>query len=143
MFDLSKTQAQGGFEPLPAGKYVCNVTNAELADTKSGGKMIKLELTVAAGESKNRKLFGNINVQNANPKATEIGLSQLKSLLVCSGYPNPDKLESVTALCGLTVGVKTKIRSDETYGDKAEVHYFFDAKETKAQDQKDSGLIPF
>jgi hypothetical protein len=143
MFDLSNTKAQTGFDILPAGKYVCNVTNAELADTKSGGKMIKAELTVAVGEAKGRKIFTNFNVVNANPKATEIGLGQLKSLLVNSGYKNPDKLESVTALCGLTVGVKTKIRSDETYGDKAEVHYYFDAKETKAQGLADTGSTPF
>lgn len=127
MFDLSGVKAQGD-ETLPAGKYVCNITNAELKDTKAGnGKYVKVEFTVKEGESSGRKVWAQINVANANPKAEEIGKSQLKSLLICAAYPNPDKLDSVTSLCGLTVGVKTKIKTDE-YGEKAEVSYFYDAK---------------
>lgn len=124
MFDLSNVKAQGN-ETLPAGKYVCNVTNAEMKDTKDGsGAYIRAELTVADGEAKNRKIFTNFNVRNKNEQAVSIGLGQLKSLLVAANHPNPDKLGSVTELCGLTVGVKTKIKTDE-YGEKAEVSYYY------------------
>lgn len=123
-FDLSGVKAQGN-ETLSAGKYVCNVTNAELKDTKSGtGQYIKVEFTVKEGESAGRKVWAQINVKNDNPKATDIGLSQLKALLVAANHPNPEKLGSVTELCGLTVGVKTKIKTDE-YGEKAEVSYYY------------------
>ena len=123
-FDLSNVKAQGN-ETLAAGKYTVNVTNAELKDTKSGnGKYIKIELTVKDGDFTGRKIWSQINVVNANPKAEEIGRSQLKALLVSANHPNPDKLGSVTDLCGLTVGVKTKIKTDE-YGEKAEVSYYY------------------
>lgn len=138
-FDLSGVKAQGN-ETLPAGKYVCNVTNAELKDTKDGtGEYIRAELTVAEGEAKNRKIFTNFNTKNKNQQAVTIGLGQLKSLLESAKYPTPDKLESVSALCGLTVGVKTKIKTDE-YGEKAEVSYFYDAKKGAQAPQEN---IPF
>ena len=138
MFDLSNVKAQGN-ETLPAGKYVCNVTNAEMKDTKDGsGAYIRAELTVADGEAKNRKLWCNFNVRNKNEKATAIGLSQLKALLVAANHPNPDKLGSVTELCGLTVGVKTKIKTDE-YGEKAEVSYYY----SLGKEAQGSQEIPF
>ena len=132
MLDLSNAKSNTN-EVLPAGKYVCNVTNAELKDTKNGtGQYIKAELTIIDSANKGRKVWTNFNVKNSNAQAVEIGLGQLKSLLENAGYANPNKLESVTDLCGLTVGVKTKIKSDE-YGEKAEVGYFFKAsKETAA-----------
>jgi hypothetical protein len=127
MFDLSNVKAQGN-DTLPAGKYVCNVTNTEMKDTKDGtGAYIRTELTVAEGDAKGRKVWFNINVRNKNPQATEIGMSQLKALLVCAGYPTPDKLSGIGELNGLTVGVKTKIKTDE-YGEKAEVSYFYEPK---------------
>jgi len=137
-FDLSNVKAQGN-DTLPAGKYVCNITNAELKDTKAkNGQYIKIEFTIKEGDASGRKVWAQINVANANPKAAEIGMSQLKSLLVCASYPNPDKLDSVTSLCGLTVGVKTKVKTDE-YGEKAEVSYFFEPKK-EAQGSQD---LPF
>jgi hypothetical protein len=130
-FDLSNVKAQGN-DTLPAGKYVCNITNAELKDTKAGnGQYIKIEFTVKEGDSSGRKLWAQINVKNSNPKAAEIGLSQLKALLVCSSYPTPDKLSGIGELNGLTVGVKTKVKTDE-YGEKAEVSYFYEPKKDLA-----------
>jgi hypothetical protein len=138
MFDLSNVKAQGN-DTLPAGKYVCNVTNTEMKDTKDGtGAYIRTELTVAEGDAKGRKVWFNINVRNKNPQATEIGMSQLKSLLVCAGYPTPDKLSGIGELNGLTVGVKTKVKTDE-YGEKAEVSYFYEPKKEAQQTE----TIPF
>jgi len=142
MFDLSNVSEQKN-ETLPAGKYLCSVTEAEMKDTKDGtGAYIRAELTVMEGDAKNRKVFTNFNVKNKNPKAVEIGLSQLKSLLVNAGYPNPNKLDSVSDICGLTVGVKTKIKADPEYGDKAEVSYYLDPK-TMAPEKDSSENIPF
>jgi hypothetical protein len=134
MFDLSNVTPSGSFEVLPAGKYNASCTNAELKETANGkGKYIKIELTITDGKFEGRKLWTNFNVVNENQKAKEIGLGQLKNFLLNAGYPNPDILGSVTELNGLRVGVKTKIRSDEQYGDKAEVSYF-----TKVAPQSDT-----
>lgn len=143
--DLSNVKEQKQFEALPAGKYLMTCTNAELKDTKDGtGKYIKIELTVKAGEHEGRKLFSNFNIVNKNQQASEIGQSQLKSFLVLSKYATPERLKNVTDLCGLTVGVKTKIKSDAEYGDKAEVSYYMDASkvmETVTQAKTDN--LPF
>lgn len=138
MFDLSNIKTNAN-ETLPEGKYVVNVTNSEIKDTQNGnGKYIKVELTISSGEHKGRKLWQNFNVQNKNDKAVSIGLSQLKSMLVAANFPTPDKLNSIADLNGLTVGIKTKIKKDEQYGDKAEVHYFIEAdKAAPSQMEKD------
>lgn len=138
--DLSATKTQS-FETIPAGKYLAACTKAELAETKSGGKMIKVELTIKNTEMEGRKIYTQFNIQNANPKAVEIGLSQMKTFMVMAGYANPDKLSNVTDLQGLVVGIKTKIKSDEEYGDKAEVSYFFEA--SKIKEEKSAEQLPF
>ena len=126
MFDLSGVNARKEFDLLPDGKYVCHCTEAKMQDTKSGtGMMIKLTFTIAVGHHEGRKIFTNLNVQNKSAKATEIGLQQLKSLLECSGYKDPNKLENVSDLEGLRVGVKTKIKKDEQFGDRVEISFFF------------------
>ena len=133
MFDLSQVSTSRNFENIPDDKYVCNVTDAKMADSKNGGMYIKTTFTVAAGQYEGRKIFTNFNVQNANPQAVQIGLGQLKSLLENAGYATPDKLSGVEALSGLRVGVKTKTKKDEEYGDRTEISYFFKPTETEAQ----------
>ena len=137
MFDLSGVSTKKQFDLLPDGKYVCHVTEAKMQDTKSGGMMIKATLTVSGGDYNGRKIFTNFNVQNANPKATEIGLGQLKSLLENSGHKDPNKLGGVEELEGLRVGVKTKTKKDEEYGDRNEVSYYFKPTETAGQSKQD------
>ncbi len=133
LLDLSNTEVTN-YAPLPDAKYVCNVTEAEIKDTKSGtGQYISATLTIAEGEFEGRKIFTNFNVKNENPKAVEIGLSQLKSLLIESGYKDPNTLGSVTDICGLRVGVKTKTKEDPAYGPKTEVSFYFNPKATTGQ----------
>jgi hypothetical protein len=133
MFDLSTVKATGTQDVLPAGAYDVAATNAEVKETKNGtGKYIQVEFKVKSGEHEGRKLWTNFNVENSNPQAVTIGLGQLKAFLIAAKYPNPEKLSSVTDICGLSVTVKTKIKTDDVYGDKAEVSYF---KETKAPSQ--------
>lgn len=139
--DLSNVKSNN-FETVPAGEYLVNVTNAEMKDTKSGdGKYIKAELTITQGAQEGRRLFTNFNIQNKSEKAQEIGLSSLRSLLEKAGYANPNSLESVTALCGLRVGVKTKIRTQEGYGDTAEVHYFLEPSKVATAKAEDNILF--
>lgn len=124
MLDLSNVKSQKP-QLLPDGKYNCAVTKAEMTDTKNRtGMMVKIELRVMEGEFEGRKVFHNFNVQNNNPKAQEIGQAQLKSLMEAAGWKE-FVLKSTQDLEGIKVGVKTKTRHDEDYGDRAEVSYFF------------------
>lgn len=136
LVNLSNVKAQS-FDVLPAGKYNVTCTGAAVMDTKSGtGQYIQAEFTLSNG----RKLYHNFNIKNANEKAVDIGLSQLKSFLTVSGYATPDNLTDVLSLEGLKCAVKTKVKTSEEYGDKAEISAFIPtlAEELRAQEN-----IPF
>lgn len=119
MLDLSNVTAQG--EPLASGKYAVIVEKAEVADTKSGGKMIKAQFKVIDGPGAGRFIFDQFNIQNANPQATQIGLGQLKGMMKAFGHPNPNKLESCAELLGLKGSVTVKLESDPQYGEQVRV----------------------
>jgi hypothetical protein len=68
-------------EVLPAGQYNVKVTGAEIKDTKAGnGKYVQITFAVTNEEFAGVELTERYNVQNANPKATQIGLGKLSAL---------------------------------------------------------------
>lgn len=78
----------GSFEPMPAGDYDMQVVESDLITTQSGGKMIKLTLEVTSGPFERRKkVWENINIQNANPDAERIGRRALADLALAVGLP--------------------------------------------------------
>jgi len=127
MLNLSKVTTQS--DVIPPGKYTATVTGATLMDTKSGGKMIKTELTIAGPVQAGRKIWELFNIENSNPKATEIGLSQLKTLCVALGYTN-DQLQKfeIEMLLNKSVSIETKIESDTGFGEKARVKKYSPVK---------------
>lgn len=147
MLDLSNVKATN-FEIIPEGKYLAACTDAVLKSNKAGtGEYIQATLTIQNGPQEGRKVFTNFNIANSNAKAVEIGQQQLKSFLENSNYKGDFKFgspnEVPVAMHGLAVGIKTKIKQDQTYGDKAEVSYYFrhDAKLPDAG--KPEEIIPF
>jgi hypothetical protein len=88
------------------------VDTAETRATKAGGEMISLKLKT----DKNRVLFANFNTKNANPKAVEIGLGQLKAFLIASGRTNM-VIKDLMELCGLEV--TAIVKGGEVKGFKA------------------------
>ena len=116
--------AAASFAPLPVGKYNVNCLSAEVKETKAKtGEYISVTFEVMEGPFRNKKLFTTFNIKNPNPKAVEIGRGQLKSFMENAGLTD-FALNGVGDLEGLKTGVKTKIRKDEVYGDKAEVSYY-------------------
>lgn len=130
MIDLSNAK-EPKFEVLPAGKYNVFCNGAAVMDTKNGtGQYVQAEFVVMEGSYEGKRLFHNFNIKNQNQKAVDIGLGQLKSFLRYAKYPTPDSLGDVSALEGLKTGVVTKVRSDEQWGDKAEIARFSDLTST-------------
>jgi hypothetical protein len=120
---LSGVTAAAGVPVLPPGRYVCKVTDTEVKDTKSGtGKILVVKLRCDKGS-----IMDNINVHNPNPQAVEIGMEQLKALLVHGGHPDPDNIgqHGVASIRGLSVGV---LVGSETYNGNpsAKVKGYFD-----------------
>ena len=119
LVNLTDVQEQG--ESIPNGSYTVISEKAEVAETKKGGTMIKVQYKIKEGEHTGRMIFGNFNLTNSNPLAVQIGLGQLKSMMKAFGHANINQLSSTSELLGLKgiVTVKTKISDD--YGPQTEV----------------------
>ena len=88
------------FEPVPAGIYDVQVTDADVKTTKNGdGQYIWLELTIVkTPEYNGRKIFANITVSNPSQKAMDIGRAQIMDLCeifsFTSGFNDTDMLKN-------------------------------------------------
>lgn len=127
-FDIGAAKSNENFTTIPDGKYVCDITDATVKDTKTGGERIAVTFAIAEGEYKSRKIFTGFNIKNQSEKAVEISMSQLKSMVECIDGMEM-KFETPYDFCnsvaGKRVGVKTKTTKDETYGDRTDVHYYY------------------
>lgn len=112
--DLSEVQEDRGRATMLPGNYICKITNAEMKDTKDkAGKGLIVEFADEAGSGK-CDVF--LNLVNRNEEAQRIGRSGLKTLLIASGHPNPDRPGDVNSMVGLRVGVR--IEQGEDWTDK-------------------------
>jgi len=107
------------FEPLPAGWYTVTVTGAEMKTTKAGtGQYISVAYSVVGPTHQGRMVFGNLNIQNPNPKAEEIGRQQLGELMRAIGLT---QVTDTDQLIGGTLTIKLAVTKSEQYGDGNDV----------------------
>jgi len=107
--------SEQNFEALPAGWYTASISQADVDQTKSGGQMIKLRWDILGPTHQGRVVFGNINIQNANPEAQRIGLEQLNQLLTAAGIID---LDDTDQLISVTVLIKLSVKESEYQGEK-------------------------
>lgn len=107
-FNATEVQpASSDFEPIPAGWYQFVIEKSELKPTKAGtGSMVSIMAKVQGPTHASRVVFGNINYQNPNPQAQEIGQRQLSALCHAIGVLN---LNNVAQLCGIPFEARVKI----------------------------------
>ena len=114
-------QAPRDGEPLPAGLYTVEITDADVKPLKSGnGTGLSLEFTVIdpAPHAK-RKVWQSLNIQHSNSQAEQIGQSQLSALCRVVGI---GVLEDSDELFQKILRIRTKVRAAEgSYGPRAEV----------------------
>lgn len=122
-----------GFKPLPEGFYNVISDDAVIKQTKSGGEMINIKFRVLDGEYAGRFIFQSFTIKNDNPKAVEIGLSQLKSFIRCAGL-NIEVLNDVLDLVAGKVSAKVKIQPDTGYGEQNKISYFKELEAVKNYD---------
>lgn len=122
-FNATTVAPQATFTPIPAGTYLCTITDSEVKITQRGGTMAVFHLQVVDGEFSGRKLFARINVANPSPEAERIGQAQLSALCHAAGVL---QLQDTAQVHGKVIRVRVKIRKDETgqYGDSNEVKGF-------------------
>ena len=99
--DLTEVNQESGRRTLTAGDHACRISDVKIADTRSGGKMMIIEMTGDGGQ----KVNDRINIVNNSKEAVEIGRARLKHLLEMAGHPNPNKPSDVNSIKGLSVGV--------------------------------------
>ena len=108
------------FQPLPAGEYACEITDACIKDTKAGnGHYVELTLTVIGDPGAGRKVWHRLNIKNPNPKAEEIGKEQLDAVREAVGLV---ALSDTDQLIGKYLTAKLNVK--EWNGSmQNEVHY--------------------
>jgi len=84
-FNATAVAPQASFTPIPAGTYLCTITDSEVKITQRGGTVAVFHLQVVDGEFSGRKLFARINVSNPSPEAERIGQAQLSALCHAAG----------------------------------------------------------
>jgi len=126
-------EVENNFEPLPAGWYTASISQAEVAATKSGGEMLKLRWDILGPTHQGRVVFGNLNIENANPEAQRIGLQQLNQLLTAAGIVT---LEDTDQLISVTVQIKLSVKESEYQGEKQV------RNEVKGYKPLESGAMP-
>lgn len=130
----------GSYEALPAGWYHANISGAEVKATKSGtGRYIAVKYSITGPTHEGRVVFGNLNIENPNPKAEEIGRQQLRSLMEAIGL---SKLTDSDQLIGGSLKIKLKIESDEQYGDRNQVAGYSSTGSTPSAGKVSSAPLP-
>lgn len=120
-FDATQIQPDAPRELIPAGDYKVIITESEMANTSTGGQMLKLTMQVIDGEHQGRMLWDRLNLVNNNPKAVEIAQRQLSAICHSVGkYQISDSSE----IHNMPLIASVKIRpasADGQYGPQNEV----------------------
>lgn len=116
--NLNGVEAQKGAATLKPGRYVCEVSEAELKTTKAGGRQLFVKLNDINGGGYVADWITLTHPKAATDKgskqAVEIGMSRLKALLLYGGHPNPDRPGDIASVNGLVVGVNVEQSEDWT-----------------------------
>jgi hypothetical protein len=109
-------------EPLPAGVYTVEITNAEVKELSTGkGQGLNLEFTVIDPEQHaRRKVWQMLCIVHSNEQTQQIAQSQLSAL--CRAIGINGVLDDTDDLFQRMVRVRTKVRAAQgNYGPQAEV----------------------
>lgn len=78
----------GGFDPLPNGTYEAQIIDSDWHETKKrDGQYLKIQLEILGPEFAGRRLFENLNLQNASAQAVEIAERTLTQICDALGKP--------------------------------------------------------
>lgn len=119
-FDATGVEPKQDFETLPPGEYPVVIVKSEMKPTKAGtGKYLEIEMDVADGPMKGRKVWDRLNLQNPNAQAVEIANRTLAAICHAVGVMNVSDSEQLHARPMIAV-VKVK-PADGQYGPSNEV----------------------
>lgn len=109
-FSRNELPQGGGFDALPEGWYTATITQADIKPTKAGtGSYIGLRLDITGPTHQGRVIFTNLNINNPNPKAEEIGRQQLNQIMGALGLPT---VKDTDQLIGGSLSVKLAVKTE-------------------------------
>jgi hypothetical protein len=111
-FNANDVEPTTALDPLPAGKYLAEITASELKLTKSGnGNYLQLEFTVLDGPCKGRKVWDRLCINHPNDLTQKIARGNLSAICRAVGVMQPRDSVELHNL-PLVVTVKCKKRAD-------------------------------
>ena len=127
MFDAKTIDPSKPLDPLPAGKYLAQITDSEMKDAKSGlGKYLKLTFEVVDGPYRGRKCWAQLNILNQNQTASEIARRELSAIAHAVGVMT---FRDSAALHNLPLVIHVKCKTREDTGTIQNEVTGFEAKE--------------
>ena len=128
VFNAKDNEKMSGFEPIPAGWYLAEVTKSEYKANKAKtGHYLTCQLKVIEGEYKGRYVFNLMNLDNPNPTAVEIANKEMATLCEACGL---DECEDSTELHGIPIAIRVVIKDGEGgYPPKNEIKAYKTADE--------------
>lgn len=119
-FDATGVQPKQDFEILEPGEYPVVIVKSEMKPTKAGtGQMLVLEMDVADGPMKGRKVWDRLNLVNPNATAQEIAERTLSAICHATGVMS---LKDSEQLHGLPMIAVVKVKpGDGQYGPSNEI----------------------
>lgn len=83
-------------DPIPAATYPVELTETDIVPTKAGnGTLLKYTASVTDGEQKGRLIWGQLNLENSNATAQEIGQSEFRAMREVTGVLSPEDTEEL------------------------------------------------
>lgn len=108
-FDATTVSPSESIEAIPAGWYNAQIDQSEMKPTKDGsGSYLELRFSVLDGQYANRKVFGRLNLRNANPVAQEIAYKQLSAICHATGVL---QVQDSQQLHGRPMKIKVSVRA--------------------------------
>ncbi len=111
-FDAGNVQPSGGFEPIPAGKYVAVITDSDWKTNKAGtGRYLELTFQVTEGDYQNRLLWARLNLEHPKAIAVQIANADLSAICRAVNVLKPKDSSELHNL-PLVIHVRVKKRDD-------------------------------
>ncbi|MCP3887209.1 MAG: DUF669 domain-containing protein [Propionibacteriaceae bacterium] len=109
-FNANDVEPTTAFEPLPAGKYLAEITASETKPVKSGnGNYLQLEFTVLDGPCKGRKAWDRLCINHPNDLTQKIARGNLSAICRAVGIMQPgDSVELHSIPLLVTIACKKR-----------------------------------
>lgn len=129
------------YEVVPEGIYHVFIESAETKKTKAGnGMYIKLKLKIMNTEHAGKVIFTILNIRNQNETAQNIGLAQLKKVMIATNKPEiKTEHDLVNGEMQITVAIRP---GDGQYGPQNDVKKFESIPRSMPSQPKPQGTLP-